>query len=100
MYRCEATSLEGFVQQLAVSYVGNGYFFYVTGCVPEGKDVHAVDAAKLIARYGMDAAYMVEGAKKQAGSANLQYIRYGRFFVLLATHRDTSLFPGRGERDA
>ena len=38
IYRCEATSVEGFVQQLAVSYVRNGYFFYVTGTTREGKD--------------------------------------------------------------
>jgi hypothetical protein len=31
MYRYEATSLPGFIQQFAVSYVGHGYFFYVTG---------------------------------------------------------------------
>ncbi len=30
-YRCEATSVPGFIQQLAVGYVGRGYFFYVTG---------------------------------------------------------------------
>lgn len=85
MYRCEATSLEGFVQQLAVSYVGNGYFFYVTGQIPEGKDAGAVDA-KLIARYGVDVSKWSRARKKQAGLANVQYIRFGRFFVLLATH--------------
>ena len=30
-YRCEATSVAGFVQQLAVAYVGRGYLFYVKG---------------------------------------------------------------------
>ena len=30
--------MEGFVQQLAVAYVARGYYFYVTGFVPEGKD--------------------------------------------------------------
>ena len=43
-YRCEATSVAGFVQQLAVAYVGRGYFFYVTGEIPERKDPRAVDA--------------------------------------------------------
>jgi len=37
-YRCEATSVTGFIQQLAVGYVRHGYFFYVVGQVPEGKD--------------------------------------------------------------
>lgn len=44
MYQCEVTTPEGFVQQLAVSYLGNGYWFYVTGDIPEGKDPRKVDA--------------------------------------------------------
>jgi hypothetical protein len=30
-YRCEAVSVEGFIQQLAVAYVARGYLFYGTG---------------------------------------------------------------------
>jgi len=37
-YRCVATSLAGFLQQLTVSYLSHGYWFYVTGCIPDGKD--------------------------------------------------------------
>jgi hypothetical protein len=37
MYRCEATSVAGFVQQLAVAYVRNGYWFYVQGTIPKRK---------------------------------------------------------------
>jgi hypothetical protein len=44
VYRAEATSIGGFIQQLAVSYVRNGYWFYVAGSVPEGKDPRAIDA--------------------------------------------------------
>ena len=44
-YRCEATTLEGFVQQLAVGYVSRGYWFYVTGFIPAGKDPHDVDGS-------------------------------------------------------
>ena len=36
--QCEAQSLSGFIQQLAVSYVAKGYWFYVTGQVPDHKD--------------------------------------------------------------
>ena len=49
-YRCEATSVAGFVQQLSVAYIGRGYFFYVVGEIPEGKDPHSVDQ-KLIQQY-------------------------------------------------
>ena len=51
-YRCEATSLEGFIQQLAVCYVGRGYWHYVTGRVPPDKNASAVDR-KLLLKYGV-----------------------------------------------
>lgn len=85
MYQSESTSVEGFVQQLAVSYLANGYWFYVTGEIPEGKDPAKVDE-KLIARYGIDLSKWARARRKRAGFANLQYIRFDRFFVLLATH--------------
>lgn len=91
MYRSEATSVEGFVQQLAVSYLGNGYWFYVTGEVPEGKDPAKVDQ-KLLARYQIDLSKWARARRKRAGLANLQYIRFERFFVLLATHGVHSFF--------
>jgi hypothetical protein len=85
MYRFEATSPEGFVQQLAIAYLRNGYWFYVTGEIPEGKDPRRVDE-KLVARYQIDLSKWARARRKQAGFANLQYIRFERFFVLLATH--------------
>lgn len=84
-YRCEATSVAGFVQQLAVAYVGRGYFFYVIGEIPEGKDPCLVDQ-KLIAKYGLGIGKTARARRKAGGLANVQYLRYGRFFVLLATH--------------
>lgn len=84
-YRCETASVAGFVQQLAVSYLGNGYWFYVTGFVPEGKNPKGVDE-KLIERYGIDISKWARARRKQAGLANVHYIRHRQFFVLLATH--------------
>ncbi len=91
MYRCEATSPEGFVQQLAVSYLGNGYWFYVTGQVPNGKSPESVDQ-KLIEKYGIDISKWARARRKHAGLANIQYLRYGHFFVLLATHGEHPFF--------
>lgn len=85
MYRCVAESEAGFVQQLAVSYLGHGYCFYVTGWIPERKDPAAVDA-KLIDRYGIGISRWARARRKKAGLANMHYLRHGRFFVLLATH--------------
>ena len=91
MYKTEATSIGGFIQQLSVSYVGKGYFFYVTGQIPKGKDPTVVDA-KLTARYGIAISKWARARRKQSGSANLQYIRFDRFFVLLATHGRHAFF--------
>jgi hypothetical protein len=83
-YRCEATSVAGFVQQLAVAYVGHGYLFYVTGEIPERKDPCAVDS-RIIENYGIAIGKATRARRKAAGQANLQYIRFERRFVLLST---------------
>jgi hypothetical protein len=83
-YLCEATSLEGFVQQIACNYLPHGYWFYVTGSVPEGKDPRLIDE-KLIAKYAIDVSRATRSRRKLAGNANLHYIRHERRFVLLAT---------------
>lgn len=83
-YRCVATSVEGFVRQLAVAYITHGYWFYVTGTIPEGKDPASVDA-KLIDRYDIAISKWARCRRKKQGLANMQYLRQGRFFVLLAT---------------
>lgn len=90
-YRCVTKSIAGFIQQLAVSYVGRGYWFYVAGRVPDGKDPSAVDA-KLIRRYGIDVSKWARARRKRSGLANMQYIRHGRFFVLLSTHGSHPFF--------
>jgi hypothetical protein len=77
-YRYEAKSIDGFVQQLAVSYVANGYFFFVTGVIPEGKNQRHVDE-KLIAKYGIDVSKFTRARRKAHGQANVQYLRFGRF---------------------
>ncbi len=83
-YRCVTTSVEGFVQQLAVAYITHGYWFYVAGEIPVGKDPAAVDA-KLVARYGIAISKWARCRRKKQGLANMQYLRHERFFVLLAT---------------
>jgi hypothetical protein len=90
-YRSEATSVEGFVQQLVSNYLASGYWFYVTGRVPEPKDPRAVDR-KLIERYGIDLSRPSRSRRKAAGLANLHLIRFQRFFVLVATHGRHAFF--------
>src|SRR6185369_11739835 len=90
-YRAETTSIGGFIQQLAVACLSKGYFFYVAGSVPDGKDPRAIDH-KLIDRYGINISKWARARRKQAGYANLRYLRFQRFFVLLATHGQHTFF--------
>ncbi|MCC6393528.1 MAG: hypothetical protein IT167_23205 [Bryobacterales bacterium] len=100
-YRCEATTVAGFVQQLAVAYVGHGYWFYVTGQIPEKKDPLLVDA-KLIEKYGLGIGKATRARRKAAGLANIQYLRFKHHFILLATAGRHSFFEEEREfiRDA
>lgn len=84
MCRCEAVSVAGFVQQLAVAYVQHGHWFYVTGLVPDSKDPRAIDA-KLVERYGLNISKWARARAKANGVASVRFIRHGRFFVLIAT---------------
>lgn len=83
-YQCVATSLEGFVQQVAVCYIRHGYWWYVSGVIPEQKDPERIDQ-KMIAKYGIDVSATTRWRRKRAGQANLQYIRFRRRFVIMAT---------------
>jgi hypothetical protein len=91
MYRCTATSVSGFVQQLAVSFLVHRYWFYVAGHVPARKDPACVDQ-KLLERYGIAASRWAKARGRKAGQASLQYLRHGRFFLLLATHGHHEFF--------
>jgi len=83
-YRCEAVSVEGFIQQLAVCYVKNHYRYYVMGHLRGDKDPREIDR-KLIEKYRIDIDKWERHRRKRAGLANLQYLRHERTFLLLAT---------------
>ena len=100
-YRCVATSVAGFVQQLVSCYLPHGYWFYVSGVVPLGKDPNAVDE-KLMAKYGIGVSRTSRARRKAVGIANVHYIRYQRRFLLLATHGHHPFFDDEAQniRDA
>lgn len=83
-YRCVASSPEGLVQQVAVSYLRHGYWWYASGRIPRGKDAEKVDR-KLVAKYGIDISERQRATRKAKGLANMQYIRHDNWFLLLAT---------------
>ena len=83
-YQCVPTSVGGFVQQLAVQYVAWGYRLYVPGEIPVGKDPRVVDE-KLIDLYGIGVSSSKRARRRAAGFANIQYLRFNRSFILVAT---------------
>lgn len=101
-YRCEAKSVGGFVQQVAVNLVPHGYWWYVTGTIPPGKDPAVVDR-KLSEKYRAWASSGERARRKRAGWANVRYLRHEQLFVLMAT-RGRQLFyeplpEGESSRD-
>ncbi len=91
MYCCEATSIGGFIQKLAIDYVQYGYFFYVTGTVPSGRDPRDIDR-KLVAKYGTEISKWARSRRKKKGLSNVHYIRHGNFWVMLATKGENPWF--------
>ncbi len=83
-YRSVATSIEGFVQQVAVCYLKNHYWFYVAGFIRAGRDPLEVDR-QIIERYGIALSKWGRFRRRQTGAASLQYIRFERTFLILAT---------------
>ena len=95
-YRAVATSVDGFVQQIACCYLRHGYWFYVTGVIPVGKIPDSIDV-KLIKKYGIDVSESTRSRRKLAGRANLQYLRHERFFVIMATYGNHPFFAQEGD---
>ncbi len=83
-YRWVASSPEGLVQQLAVSYLRHGYYWYVTGRIKPEKDPCEVDR-KLLEKYAIEVSERERARRKRLGLANMQYLRYSRWFILLVT---------------
>ena len=95
-YRWETTSMTGFVQQLACNYLPHGYWFYVSGRVPEGKSIAATDQ-KLMQKYQVAMNRGQRARRKKAGHANLHYLRYERDWLIVATHGTHQFFLEEGE---
>ena len=72
--KCVATSVAGFVQQLAVGYIAHGYYFYVSGKIPIDKNPTDTDA-KIIGQYGIDVSKWTRCRQRKTGAAGVQYLR-------------------------
>lgn len=89
------------MQQVACSYLVNGYVFHVRGVVPDGKAPEDVDA-KLIEKYEVNRSKWRRSVDARDGIARMQYIRHDRTFLLMATHGKHRFFDEEGSsvRDA
>ena len=96
-YRCVAASVAGFIQQLAVGYISNGYFFYVAGVLPSHKPAARIDR-KILATYDIAVSKWTRARRKREGLANVQYLRHGRFYVIIATHGVHPFFAAESKR--
>lgn len=95
-YQYLAASPPGFVQQLAVAYIARGYYFYVAGHVPGGKEAEEIDR-KLLDRYQVRLSRWQRARRKLAGKANVHYLRYSGFWLLLANHGEHEFFERERE---
>lgn len=96
-YRFETQTIEGFVQQVAVQYVSKGYYFYVSGIVPEGKCPRSV-CEKLLLKYDIGISKFVRARRKANGRASVQLVLFGRIFLLLATHGEHRFYDEERSR--
>lgn len=82
-YRCVVTSEAGLIQQVALC-VTKGYLWYVAGHIPTGRDPARTDA-RILEKYDIGISKWSKARRKRGGGANLQYLRFDRFFVIMAT---------------
>lgn len=83
-YRWIAVSKDGFVEQL-VRYINGGHYFYVTGKIPEKKCPETVDS-KMLEKFECCWPRWKRSRRKAAGVASVHYLRFGDFWILVATY--------------
>ncbi len=91
-----ATSRTGFIQQIVSGWVRNGYYFYVQGEVPAGKDPAKLDE-KFLFQYPISISAGQRFSRKKRGVANLAYLRHERNWIVLSTRGRFD--PGGGYLD-
>jgi hypothetical protein len=83
-YQYEVKTLGHFLRRVAIDYVRHGYFYYALREIPPDKDPQLVEQ-KLITFYEVTKCRTRRFRRRQKGLANVQYVRIGFSFMLLAT---------------
>ena len=89
-YLYEATSVVGLIQQLNC-YMRCGYWFYVVGQIREGRDTKPIDEG-ILERYDIAVSKYTRHRDKECGLAGVQYLRFERTYLILATHGKHKFF--------
>ena len=80
-----------------MAYLTNGYYFYVTGLIPPHKDPAKTDS-KIMDAYGIAISKWTRTRRKREGPANIHYLRYQRFYVIIASHGVNPFFAAEAKR--
>ena len=84
-YRCVAASPAGFLRQLTTNILPYGFRYYFAGCIREPLKPERTDQ-KIIEHYQL--AHLTKDRLsyyRQKQISVVRYLRYGRFYVILAT---------------
>jgi len=81
---CEVRSLTALVKQIAVHTIRWGYWWYVSGIIPDHKNSRDIDR-RLMDKYAANLPESSRYRRKQQGFANVRYYRLGRRFFLFTT---------------
>jgi hypothetical protein len=84
------SSIDGMVAML-VNLVSKGYRYYFVGQVKEGKALEDFDG-RLVAHYEADLPKWGRERRKRVGVANFRYLRFERWFIVLATEGSAARF--------
>jgi hypothetical protein len=96
----EVASSAELIRRLTRYYLKEGYWYFVTGHIPEHKSIEKADIT-LSTKYETTLSKWQRHRRKARGLANVQYLRYERDFILIATDGDHPLFfQDRTVRDA
>jgi len=79
------------IRRLTRYYLSQGYWYFVKCRIPERKSVEQVDI-KLSTKYETTLSRWQRHRRKVKGLATVQYLRYERDFVLIATEGEHPLF--------
>ena len=81
-YRYLVESPDAAVQLIAASYLRHGYYWYVTGRIPVGKDPILIDR-KIIQKYSIDISQWERSHRRKRGLGNAHYLRCEDWFIIL-----------------